>query len=349
MKIILIITILFFAIEINAQQYVGINTTTPSNSLSVKGTLDVSDSIGVGIEKPKAPLQFKNEFTNRKLVLFDVNLTTPNQHEFYGFGVNTNTLRYQSAGSHTFYSSIDANNSREVFRINGAGNVNMQGNLGIGTGATPIEKFYVNGTAKVESDFLVGGNVLFAQRLNILDKLAIGTGSTSVEKFYVNGDAKIETNLLVNDKLNVINRVAIGASTTPVQKLYVNGDAKIETNLTVAGSSTIVGDANMTGNAYVTNNLNVGGRINMGTTFVFTDFTLNPSLTVNLSASCPVNTQLLSGGGGNYIFNSGTDEVFLNYNGPDPNDPLKTWKIYARNTGSVARTIRIYCICARIN
>ncbi len=313
MKTILTITILFFAIKINAQQYVGINTNTPSNSLSVKGTLDVSDSIGIGTEKPKAPLQFKNELTNRKLVLFDANSVMPNQHEFYGFGANTATLRYQSAGSHIFYSSIDANNSREVFKINGIGNVNMLGNLGLGTSVVPSEKLYVNGIAKVENNFLVGGNTF------------------------------------LNARLNVINSVAIGTSSLPGEKLYVNGDAKIETSLTVGGSSTIVGDANMTGNAYVTNNLNVGGKINMGTTFAFRDFTLNPSLTVNLSVSCPDNTQLLSGGGGNYIFNSGTDEVFLNYNGPDPNDPLRTWKIYARNTGSVARTVRVYCICARIN
>src|SRR3546814_4500640 len=41
---------------------------------------------------PNAPLQFNTAFANRKIVLRE---TANNDHQFYGFGVNSPTLRYQ--------------------------------------------------------------------------------------------------------------------------------------------------------------------------------------------------------------------------------------------------------------
>jgi hypothetical protein len=228
---------------------------------------------GVGIDNPlpKAPLHFKNEYLNRKIVLFDPNNLISNDHQFYGFGVNEGVLKYQSVGSHIFYSAINNSSSREVFKISESGNVNFTGKLGIGTANIPIEK------------------------------------------------------------------------------LYVNGDAKIETNLQVNGSSTVVGDANMTGNAYITNNLNVGGNVNIGTTYLVQEYTIPATAIRSVAISCPTGTKLISGGGGNPTFDGNTDDVKLNYNGPQPTNIFTTWLIHASNTGSSPRPLRIYCICARIN
>jgi hypothetical protein len=185
--------------------------------------------------------------------------------------------------------------------------------LGVGTSGSPLEKFYVNGDAKIESDFTVNGNSNF------------------------------NNSTLFNNRVNIVENLGIGIAAFSSEKLYVNGTAKIESSLTVAG------DANMTGNAFVTNNLNVGGKINMGYIYQFSDYSIMPGQTMGITISCPAGTQLLSGGGGNNVFNGGTDEVNLNYNGPNPDAPLNTWRINARNTGNTNRPLRIYCICARIN
>lgn len=58
---------------------------------------------------------------NRKINLYE---TANNDHQFYGFGVNASTLRYQvdsSASSHVFYCGGSPTTSAELFRINGTG------------------------------------------------------------------------------------------------------------------------------------------------------------------------------------------------------------------------------------
>jgi hypothetical protein len=105
----------------------------------------------------------------------------------------------------------------------------------------------------------------------------------------------------------------------------------------------------MTGNAYVTNNLNVGGNVNMGTTYLVQEYTIPATAIRSVTISCPTGTQLISGGGGNPTFDGNTDDVKLNYNGPQPTSIFTTWLINASNTGSSPRPLRIYCICARIN
>ncbi|NOT51869.1 MAG: hypothetical protein HOP10_11405 [Chitinophagaceae bacterium] len=97
----------------------GINF--PSNALTVL----MNGNIGIGTVNPHAPLQFANSVANRKIVLWE---GTDNDHQFYGFGINGSTLRYQtpSAGdAHVFYSGASTTASTELFRINGTGNVGV--------------------------------------------------------------------------------------------------------------------------------------------------------------------------------------------------------------------------------
>lgn len=87
---------------------------------------------------PNAQFQLSNTLNNRRIVLWE---GYNNDHQFYGLGINANTLRFQidnSTSAYRFFSANDATSSTELFTIQGNGNV------GIGT-ATPTGKLQVNG------------------------------------------------------------------------------------------------------------------------------------------------------------------------------------------------------------
>jgi len=77
----------------------------------------------------------KTASANRKLVLFDI---LNNDHQFYGLGIQTDTLRYQVFGttaSHIFYAGTSTTTSTELFRVAGTGIVSIPatGSLSLGT------------------------------------------------------------------------------------------------------------------------------------------------------------------------------------------------------------------------
>ena len=101
-----------------------------------------TSNVGIGNTDPWAPLHFATSIANRKIVLWQA---TDNDHQFYGFGVNANTLRYQVASTidnHIFYAGSSTTTSNELMRITGAGN------MGIGTSA-PNSRLEVNGDIRL--------------------------------------------------------------------------------------------------------------------------------------------------------------------------------------------------------
>jgi len=114
-------------------------------SNTTRMTIDRSGNMGIGTTSPNAPLQFPNTIQNRKIVLWEVG---NNDHQFYGFGLNGNTLRYQTATStddHVFFSGNGTSASTELMRIKGSGNV------GIGT-TSPAAKLDVNGNMNIANE-----------------------------------------------------------------------------------------------------------------------------------------------------------------------------------------------------
>ena len=96
-----------------------------------------SGNVGIGTITPNAPLQFANSTANRKIVLWE---GANNDHDFYGFGLNGGTLRFQIPGTGTVYAwntGTSATTSAELMRLTGTGY------LGIGT-ASPSYPLHVN-------------------------------------------------------------------------------------------------------------------------------------------------------------------------------------------------------------
>jgi hypothetical protein len=85
-----------------------------------KATL-LAAGLGIGTQTPHAPLQFSNALVNRKIVMFE---GANNDHQFDGFGVTANVMRYQGNATtldHVFYAATGPAASNELFRIRGAG------------------------------------------------------------------------------------------------------------------------------------------------------------------------------------------------------------------------------------
>lgn len=116
-------------------------------------------NLGIGVTSPNAPLQFENALANRIIVL---NEGINNDHQFYGFGINSSMLRFQIAGtsgSYGFYAGTSASASNEVARITGTGR------LGIGTTA-PISAIHLSGAT--------GNSIIALQRPGNPASSAIG-------------------------------------------------------------------------------------------------------------------------------------------------------------------------------
>jgi hypothetical protein len=113
---------------------------TTSNNVEIRNILSTTGNVGIGIATPIAPLQFATVVASRKIVLW---ASVDNDHQFYGFGVNAGTLRYQvpaTGDAHIFYAATSSTASNELFRITGGGNV------GIGT-SSPSSLLHVSGTS----------------------------------------------------------------------------------------------------------------------------------------------------------------------------------------------------------
>lgn len=110
---------------------------------------------------------------NKKLVLFD-NITN-SQHQFYGFGINASTLRYQINGTASFnrwYAATSASTSNFILSLSGLGNLAIDpAGTSNGGYSGPLLMFGGENSGRfISSKSTAGGNV---------GGLDLGVGSTT--------------------------------------------------------------------------------------------------------------------------------------------------------------------------
>ncbi|MEO8150332.1 MAG: hypothetical protein ABI723_22045 [Bacteroidia bacterium] len=91
-----------------------------SETMTLKGS-----KVGINQSDPHAQLHLGNQLANRRIILWEA---ANNDHQFAGFGMNNNILRYQvegTSGNHIFYAATSATASNELMRIQGDGRVSI--------------------------------------------------------------------------------------------------------------------------------------------------------------------------------------------------------------------------------
>lgn len=281
-------------LDVEGNLTVGANfsgaSAAPANGALIEG------NVGIGTTTANAPLQFANTVANRKIVLYQ---NANNDHQVYGFGVNSNVLRYQvdqTGSDHVFYAAASSSSSNELMRIKGTGNV------GIGTSA-PAARLHVAGTVRIADGTQGAGKVLASdangtaswQTLTGLGAVS-GTGTQNfIAKWTPNGTTLGNSQLFDNG-----TNIGIG-TTTPGAKLHIAGTIRIADGTQGAGKL-LVSDA--AGNASWQNNdvhVNATGLAN------------NLTLLYNNAATLTNWTNIDEGGGSNW--NNATGEYTISVSG----------------------------------
>ena len=203
-------------------------------------------SIGAGTQGGGSLLSFGQQSANKIIALYDGNSADNpvNANNFYGFGVNGNTLRYQVPSSttdrHTFFGG-----SSEFARITGTG-------ISILTGAAPSANLHVSGNIYA-SNAVTTTNV-FANTLTMSN----ATSTINVTGNIYASNAVTTTNLFTAGITSNVTGTTFNSDTLTIPFLY-------STTLNVASTSnldtvTITGEPgltslNVTGNIYASNAL----------------------------------------------------------------------------------------------
>ncbi|WP_317896731.1 beta strand repeat-containing protein [Aurantibacillus circumpalustris] len=116
-----------------------------------------SGNVAISGTVANAPLQFNNAITGRKIVLWE---GTNNDHQVYGFGLSSNTLRYQvdnPVADHAFFAGINSTTSQELMRVKGTGSVgigvpNPSAKLEVSGGKFIISQGVIRTTTQMDAD-----------------------------------------------------------------------------------------------------------------------------------------------------------------------------------------------------
>lgn len=168
------------------------------------GITSITNNVGIGTSTPHSALQFSNSINNRIITLYE---TSNNNFQYYGFGIQGNTLVYnvgEVTNLHAFYCGTSSTTSKELMRITATG-VGNSGCVGINVGATPAAALHViggvqnvsgedsciraesaNSNAKIEYKCTSGSGRLYETRSSSSGTWDLVDRTGNTEKFIVN-------------------------------------------------------------------------------------------------------------------------------------------------------------------
>jgi hypothetical protein len=211
--------------------------------------------VSIGTPETNAVLQLDQSLTNRKIVLFQ---GTNNDHQFYGFGVNSATFRYQipsTTDSHVWFAGTATPSSTELMRLTGTGQLTVGqsatslvtiSKLGLLTGTQGYLKLGGNETGLL-SNRLIGFGYNFGnnnQPAYIGYQERDNQGQTNGDLIF--GTRSVTSNTVPTERMRILTNGNVGIGTaTPATALQVNGT----TTMTSLKTTTILDNTNAVGTA----------------------------------------------------------------------------------------------------
>ncbi len=194
---------------------VGINTSSPTNKLTVSGNSDIEGYLGIGTSNPSAPLDVLGVGTQGTAAFTGTN--------------NTTNINFGNDGTEDTYIRGGKTTSRVVINDESTGNIILGSsscNVAIGT-STPSNRLTVSGNTDIEGNLGIG----ISNPTAILDVVGVGTQGTA---------AFAGTNNTTN-----INYGADGTQDTYIRggkttsRVVINDEST--GNIILGGSSSLVG------------------------------------------------------------------------------------------------------------
>jgi hypothetical protein len=229
---------------LNLNGNIGIGTTTPGQALDVNGTVRVNNA---------------NTVNNKLLVLWDGGAAdaVATACNFYGFGVNSGILRYQTTvtENHVFYQGV---NPRML----------IGSNIGIGT-ITPSQLLDVNGTSRTTNlittaltGYMYGNGTSAVSASTTIPTTALtgtlgvangGTGAATLTGYMIgNGTSAVSASTTIPTTA-LTGTLAVANGGTGVTTSTGTGSNVLSASPTFTGTVTVSGNGRFTSNVTIDN------------------------------------------------------------------------------------------------
>lgn len=114
------------------------------------------------------------------------------------------------------------------------------------------------------------------------------------------------------------------------------------------GGNVGIGTSNPTVRFEVSGDIKYSGILYTGLVTTPFDSNVDPNSTIKVDMTCPAGFSVVSGGGGHRDFTAATDDITVNYSGPQPGFETTAWRVMLSNTSASVRPARCYITCAKI-
>lgn len=260
-----------------------------------------------------------------------------------GIGTKSPTRRLTVNGSTQILDSLNIGTTNGSAHFDLTGNANFRGRN--------TNNFIANANPSAVN-FYTGrlGNSLSANQLTGDISFQNGGDQGGFKHFLVTRHSASE---IINNSFDFYlnNNTTVSGSTSPgignklVMSVTLAGvgigvdinNLSASNKLEVAGHTKIIGDITVTGN------------VNTGYAIV-TNTVIQPgNTTIQTGVNCPLGSVITGGGGGHADYNAAAPDIEVIYSGPNIDLNTPEWRLITQNTSNQTRTIRVYCICARLN
>jgi hypothetical protein len=200
--------------------------------------IDNSGNVGIGNTSPNALLSFANNAATRKISLYEV---ANNDNQFYGFGIESNTLVYSVGDNnddHVFFSGQSSTTRREIARFKGTGDSTFAGDVTLDNSGSGDRTLTISTTTG--GDPIIVMNSDASNRSGLIRYQDNGTNIGRIEYVHNGDKLQFQAGSATGQILELTNSAATFAGGVSIN--HGSGDTLTLTKSTTEPSLRIEGD-----------------------------------------------------------------------------------------------------------